>query len=164
MSTKKYELVTTDTKTNWDGKTLYRIRRISNGELGGYIESEKNLSQVSGNAWVYGDARVSGNAQVSSSFEIMHIPTGLKWSVTMTRQNVSIGCHLKTYKEWISLNEADAKQYGLDGTAFKHYKLLLKRLRKIMWMQNPKWKEQSVAKPAKQTTVASASNLTMDQL
>jgi len=39
------------------------------GELGGYIESEKNLDQagdagVSGNARVYGNARVSGYARV----------------------------------------------------------------------------------------------------
>lgn len=32
------------------------------GEIGGYIESEENLS---GKAWVYGEAQVSGKAQVS---------------------------------------------------------------------------------------------------
>lgn len=70
---KKYEL-TTETK-NFCGITLYRIkalrsiRGIKPGELGGWVESESNLSQlgdawVSGNAQVYGGARVYGNAWV----------------------------------------------------------------------------------------------------
>ena len=37
---------------------------VAKGELGGYIEKEKNLSQE-GDAWVSGDARVYGNAWVS---------------------------------------------------------------------------------------------------
>ena len=68
-------------------KTLYQIQAIVSfgsvldGELGGYIETEKNLSQennawvydgawVSGDAWVYGDARVSGNARVSGDARV----------------------------------------------------------------------------------------------
>ena len=65
----KYELVKTDTK-QFAGKTLYRIKAliaiglsVAAGDLGGYIEAKKNLSQ-SGNAWVSGDAQVSGNARV----------------------------------------------------------------------------------------------------
>ena len=38
---KKYEL-TTETKVSY-GIKLTRIRRISTGELGGYIEKESNL-------------------------------------------------------------------------------------------------------------------------
>ncbi len=40
------------------------------GEIGGWIESEDNLSQ-SGNAWVSGNARVSGNAEVKESCDYM---------------------------------------------------------------------------------------------
>jgi len=64
---KKYEL--TDEQIEVNGQTLYRIRAlrtfadINVGELGGYVASEKNLSQI-GNAWVCGDARVYGNARV----------------------------------------------------------------------------------------------------
>lgn len=52
--------------------TLYRIERISTKKLGGWIESEKNLSQegeawVLDNAMVLDNARVSGNARVSDS-------------------------------------------------------------------------------------------------
>ena len=68
----KYELVKTDTKTAPNGTILYRVRYPASCELGGWIESEKNLSQtgnarVSGSARVYGNARVSGDARVSGS-------------------------------------------------------------------------------------------------
>ena len=65
---KKYEL-TSETK-NVFGHILYRIKALSSfgcvsaGDLGGFLESEKNLSQ-NGDAWVYGNARVYGNAEVS---------------------------------------------------------------------------------------------------
>ena len=65
---KKYSL--TKNKIEVFGKTLFQIKAemsfgsIVKGELGGYIEKEENLAQVSGNAWVYGDARVYGDAWV----------------------------------------------------------------------------------------------------
>ena len=73
---KKYEL-TSETKIVF-GHILYRIKALSSfgcvsaGDLGGFLESEKNLSQngnawVSGNAEVYGNAEVSGNARVSGN-------------------------------------------------------------------------------------------------
>jgi len=72
-STRKYEF--TGKTLNYDGAILRQIRRISDGEVGGWIESEHNLShegdcwvfgnaKVSGNSWVFGDANVSGNACV----------------------------------------------------------------------------------------------------
>ena len=76
---KKYEL-TTDTKSIF-GKRYFRIRalvdfgNVSKGDLGGYIESEDNLSNdtgygnawVGGDAWVGGEARVDGEAYVDSN-------------------------------------------------------------------------------------------------
>ena len=66
---KKYEF-TGETKRVW-GVTLHRIRalvdipalRVSVGDLGGWVESESNLSQGSDNAWVFSNALVSGNAR-----------------------------------------------------------------------------------------------------
>ncbi len=69
MKNKKYGF-TGKEKTVF-GRTLKQIvcitasAPITVGEVGGWIESEKNLSQVSGNAWVYGNAQVYGNARVS---------------------------------------------------------------------------------------------------
>lgn len=83
MSNKKYTLIESDTVTTPDGRKLYRIKAlapiaahgVNRGDLGGYIESEANLSVddwawVAGNAWIYGNAQVYdyahvyGNAQV----------------------------------------------------------------------------------------------------
>ena len=61
---KKYEL--TQESIEVKGIILYRIKalmgfsNVKEGELGGFIEKEENLSH-SGNAWVYGNAWVSGN-------------------------------------------------------------------------------------------------------
>ena len=86
----KYEL--TPNTITIKGKTLYRIRALKDfsqsykgqsrpqnivraGDLGGYIESEKNLSQ-DGNAWVsdnariYEDGFVSGNAWIRQNAKV----------------------------------------------------------------------------------------------
>ena len=70
---KKFEL-TSESIVKF-GRTLYRIRalvafgNVKEGELGGFLEKEENLSQdgdawVCENAWVSGTAKVSGNATV----------------------------------------------------------------------------------------------------
>ena len=86
---KKYEL--TDETLEWGGHILHRIRalkdfdHIKNGQFGGFIESEDNLSQE-GNCWVYGtkipcfrngdgvphydDGVVYGNARVSGNAKV----------------------------------------------------------------------------------------------
>ena len=69
----KYEL--TKETVPWMGRTLYRIRATASfgivikGELGGFIESDKNLS-TAGDAWVYGNARVWGDAQVYGNAQV----------------------------------------------------------------------------------------------
>jgi len=83
---KKYELLDDDTITTPNGTTLYRIcalRKVGNkvraGDLGGYIQSEKNLSHgskdgddawVFDNAWVFGNANVHGHAQILGNARI----------------------------------------------------------------------------------------------
>ena len=65
---KKYELVKDD-YIHYRWKILYRIRALKDfgdvkaGDIGGYIESEKNLSH-DGSCWVYDNAKVYGNAEV----------------------------------------------------------------------------------------------------
>ena len=67
-SKKKYVLVP-DNQIVHNGATLYAIKSLRSfgdvkaGTLGGYIESEANLSH-SGNCWVYDNAKVYGKAKV----------------------------------------------------------------------------------------------------
>ena len=76
---KKFEL-TAENKLNWLGHELYRIRaliafettngeKIDIGDLGGYVESEKNLSHDE-KAWIYGDAEVFGNAKIFGNAKV----------------------------------------------------------------------------------------------
>ena len=57
---KKYEILLED-KIEYKRKTLYKIRALRDfsnvkaGDIGGYIESEKNLSHH-GSCWVYDNA------------------------------------------------------------------------------------------------------------
>jgi UDP-3-O-[3-hydroxymyristoyl] glucosamine N-acyltransferase len=75
MKENKYEM-TADSMVNDDGVDLYRIRALKSftplagnalevkaGDLGGYIESERNLSQT-GSAWVADNAQVFDCARV----------------------------------------------------------------------------------------------------
>ena len=70
---KKFEL--TSEFVTFLGKKLFRIKalisfgNVEEGELGGYVEKEENLSN-DGNAWVYGNARVFGNARVYGDAEV----------------------------------------------------------------------------------------------
>ena len=65
---KKYKLISEDYKIIC-GRKLYRIEALKDfngvktGELGGYIESEDNLSHE-GNAWVANNAKVYSNAKI----------------------------------------------------------------------------------------------------
>ena len=78
----KYEL-TTETTTPSAGSTLYRIRALKDiplygvivGDLGGFLESETNLSQeddcwVRDNAMVYGGAKVYGDALIKGEAQV----------------------------------------------------------------------------------------------
>src|SRR5574344_2442999 len=69
---KKYEL-TEEVKEYFNKKCIiHRIKalkdfgNVKKGELGGFVESEDNLSQ-DGNCWIYDDARVVDNARVSGN-------------------------------------------------------------------------------------------------
>lgn len=73
---KKYRLRKDLTKVV-NGKTLYRIQALKSfndvkeGEIGGYVESEDNLSQE-GNCWIYDDACVFDNARIEDSAIAAH--------------------------------------------------------------------------------------------
>ena len=66
------KFILTDEYIERNGKKLYRIKCVKTfkyakeGDLGGYVEKEANLSQE-GNAWVFGNARVFGNAKIENN-------------------------------------------------------------------------------------------------
>ena len=122
METKKY--IFTGLTKIVSGVVLKQIKRVSDGFIGGWIEKEDNLQQigdafVSGNACVYGNARVYGNAHVYGDarvfgdafvsgnacvsgdafvydkMQIINI-TMAPYSITITPQNIVIGCQLKS--------------------------------------------------------------------
>ena len=70
MTQLKFKL-TTESKINAWGVRLFRIeaivdipsRGVKKSDKGGWVEKESNLS---GNAWVYGDAEVSGNVSLKA--------------------------------------------------------------------------------------------------
>lgn len=82
MTDKKYEFYPKDSIV-YDNHRLYRIRALKDfadvkkGDLGGYIENERNLSQFD-KAWVYDNAKVyyyasvAGDAKVSGTADIAY--------------------------------------------------------------------------------------------
>ena len=60
---KKYELGKKESNGLRRIIALRSFGDVKKGDIGGYVESESNLSQED-SCWVYGDARVSGNARV----------------------------------------------------------------------------------------------------
>ena len=68
---------------------------IKKGNIGGLVESEKNLSHY-GDAWVYVDAWVSGDAQVSGDADILIVgPIGSRKSFTtfcVNKKDILVFC------------------------------------------------------------------------
>ena len=141
----KYELLKDDTKTVF-GRTLYRIKalrdfdNVEKGDLGGYIESENNLShfdnawvfgdaRVHGNAEVFGDARVCGNAVIKSTEDYMvfknNWSSGRYFTYTKSNKMWKVGCFYGTGEELIKKAYADSE---LSGKCYEAYVKLVEQL------------------------------------
>ena len=141
---KKYEL-TDEFIEHWSGRKLYRIRAlvafgaVVAGQLGGFVESEKNLDQsLYGDAWVYGDARVCGDAQVCGdarvrSYAVISERKMIFWATNVGSENgtltvfngengliVTRGCFVGTVDEFL----AKSAEVHDDKTK-NEYKLLI---------------------------------------
>lgn len=122
---KKYEL--TDEILEVGGRVLHRINALRNfgnikqGEIGGWIENEDNLSHC-GDCWVYGNAQVYGKARVYGDAVIKKMSDYIVfknwWSsgryFTWTRSNDmwSVGCFFGTGDELIKKAYADSEKTG----------------------------------------------------
>lgn len=106
MKKKKYELTNTSKIVN--GIKVYQIKAlISFGnvvvdDLGGYVQSEKNLSH-SGECWVYSNAIVCSNATVSQN--------ALVYGSAQIHDNAQISGSAKIYEYAIIYGHA--KVYGM---------------------------------------------------
>ena len=142
----KYEL--TDETLQWGTRTLHRIRALidilgedgdvlaQKGELGGYVESEKNLDQdgrcwvcgdarVCDNAWVCDNAQVCGNAEVSQNDHYLTIGLiGSRDDTTTFTRNATGVIHVKCGCFYGSLDKFRAKVKETHGDS-KHAKVYL---------------------------------------
>ena len=66
---KKYELIPSDKEGLYRIKALKDFNDVKKGDIGGYVEGEKNLSQL-GDCWIYDNAIVSDNAQVCNNARV----------------------------------------------------------------------------------------------
>lgn len=75
LKNKKMKYKLTKNKKEIFGVTLYQIqalkdfRDVKKGEIGGWIEKEKNLEQK-GNSWIYENAKVYGDARIFENARI----------------------------------------------------------------------------------------------
>ena len=109
---KKYELLADDIIDLGANHKLYRIRAlvaiaamgVAVGDLGGYVETEANLAQVSDNAWVSGNARVYGNARVERHYPIAIRSDGYTFIYVPTKGDgepvVIAGCQYRTIVDY----------------------------------------------------------------
>ena len=107
MKNIKFEL--TENSMKWKGYTLYQIKactsfttksgvRVSEGELGGWVEKEENLSQE-GSAWVWDDAKAYGTSKVYGDAEI--------WSEAQICGNAKVCGTAKVYGDTITGGNAE---------------------------------------------------------
>ena len=131
----KYEFVPGDTITIAPGRTLKRIRALATiavagvapGNLGGYVESETNLAQVYGDAWVSGNAQVYGDALVYGDGLIFWASKVGSENGTLTVYNtkdntlqVTRGCFVGSVDEFL-----EASERNHDDDTHLEYRLLI---------------------------------------
>ena len=120
----KYEILKDDF-IEFDGRKLYRIKalkdfhNVKEGEFGGYIESERNLSHegdawVSGNAWVFGNNAVVWFSNVGTENGTLTVYCG-KNDLIATR-----GCFTGSVEEFLAKS---AKVH--DEKTKREYELLI---------------------------------------
>ena len=119
----KHFKLTTEFIENIFGTKLFRIELTIDckwgkaGDKGGFLETEENLS---GNAWVSGNARVYGDAHKKSPIQIQ----GSRHFVNYCGNGeIKIGCKIGTFDWWkenyVSIGkennhtDAEIKEYGM---------------------------------------------------
>ena len=96
---KKYE-ITKETMNDVNGKTLYRIKALTDfgnvrkGDFGGFVENESNLSQE-GYCWIYGNAICCDNAIIYENAILCE--NAYVYGNSMVHENATICGSAKVY-------------------------------------------------------------------
>ena len=117
---KKYELLKDD-YINHEGRTLYRIRALKDfgnvkaGDIGGYIQSEENLSHEE-DCWIYDDAKVFDNAVIYDNAIIaryahIHGDATIRGDAIIL-DNAKITGHAEVYGDAIVRGNAEILDYA----------------------------------------------------
>lgn len=94
-------------------RSLVNIERygIKNGDIGGWIEKEDNISFY-GDAWVYGDAWKESPLYIH----------GTKFCFCICSKNeIKIGCHVHSFAAWKRNWKRIAKENGFPDEKIKEY-------------------------------------------
>lgn len=118
---------------------------FGNARVYGNVRVSVN-AQVSGNTWVFGNvwvsgnarvyrnaqvsggAEVSGNACIKNRNDIISVIIPNCYNVTVTPQNVSIGCRVFTRHEILKITKKQAIELGMSKEYYSHYKNLIKNM------------------------------------
>mgnify|MGYP003515434580 FL=1 len=65
----KYELIPSDREGFYRVKALRDFGNVKKGDIGGYVEGEKNLSQL-GDCWIYDNAKIYNNAVIRDNARV----------------------------------------------------------------------------------------------
>ena len=76
---------------------------------------------------MYGKARVYGKAQVYGEAQVYNV-IGLIFNVTITPQNIAIGCKLYTHIAAVRMTQKQAEAEGLPKQHFKLMKAIIQPL------------------------------------
>lgn len=110
----------------YDGASVF-----GDAEVYGNARVYGNAS-VSGNANVSGNAWVSGKVKVCSKDAIINIVLPSRYSITVTRKHVQIGCKLYKRTEVLKITEEQAKSEGFSSEEFNNYRMLIKAAMKMV--------------------------------
>lgn len=66
---KKYELIPSDIEELFRIKALKDFGNVKKGDIGGYIQTENNLSQL-GDCWIYDNAKIYNNAVIRDNARV----------------------------------------------------------------------------------------------
>lgn len=111
----KYKLLTDDT-IEVDGVILYRIEalkdfsNVKTGDLGGYIQTEHNLSHE-GTCWISGYAKVFGNATVSGNAFVFGNAMIHGWVHVGGESYIGKDAEIKTAKDYMTIGPLGSRRY-----------------------------------------------------